>query len=120
MTEIEELPYFIVVTGSTREDFQDKLNYFAEDGYKLAKAGTKDNIDVGQYYYGVMYLDLGYRNVTNLADVKPQDVDKYLDNGWEIASTSISTRFVRMIKRGNRGDTGAEGEGASATIGVAD
>jgi len=51
-------------------------------------------------YIALMVLDVGnYDGVTNIADVPTGDTQRYLDNGWEIASASISTKFVRMIKR---------------------
>jgi hypothetical protein len=34
-----------------------------------------------------------------LKDVAPEEVDRHLAEGWEIASTSISTKFVRMVLR---------------------
>ena len=77
------------------------VNEWSEKGYKLHSVDPwiSEYGHTNGWHY-VMYLDKGnYDNVTNLADVSPQDVDRYLANGWEIASTSISTKFVRMIKR---------------------
>lgn len=79
----------------------DQVNEYTELNYKLHSREQIIN-DYGHKcgWSYLMYLDTGnYDNVTNLADVSPQDVDLYLLNGWEIAATSISTKFVRMIKR---------------------
>jgi hypothetical protein len=39
-----------------------------------------------------MKLDAGsYEGVTTLKDVAPEEVDRHLAEGWEIASASIST-----------------------------
>ena len=95
----------MVIEGSTREDTQTKINSFAEDGYRVhsytyATYYYPDEGILEHKYTALMYLDIGnYEGVTNLADITPQDVDLYLSQGWEIASTSISTKFVRMIKR---------------------
>lgn len=77
----------------------DQVNEYAELGYKLHTV-INGNVDGVPYVEYFMYLDKGaYEDVKHLADVTPQDVDTYLANGWEITSTSISTKFVRMIKR---------------------
>lgn len=105
-----EYPQFIVIDRNKTDEQQLVLNTFAEEGYKLHSITPHEGIGRTNWRI-VMYLDVGYKNVTNLADVKPQDVDLYLINGWEIASTSISTKFVRMILREGRGvtETGSEG-----------
>ena len=78
-----------------------EVNEYAELGYKVISVEpwiSEYGHTAGWHY--VMKLEKGsYEDVTNLADVSPNDVDQYLENGWEIASTSISTKFVRMIKR---------------------
>jgi hypothetical protein len=40
-----------------------------------------------------------YADVTGLRDVALEDVDAHIVEGWEIASWSLSTKFVRMVKR---------------------
>ena len=38
-----------------------------------------------------------YEGITNLADVKPYDVDEYLSKGWIVVDTWKD--FVRMVKK---------------------
>lgn len=48
-----------------------------------------------------MYLDKNYKNVVEVYDA-PQSVANELlaeKSGWEVASTSVSARFYRMVKR---------------------
>ena len=94
----EKLPNYETYEAVDTVTLYGWLNAKANQGYKLHTVGHRHDQRLG--YYAVMYLDKGnYEDVTNLADVSPSDVDQYLENGWEIASTSISTKFVRMIKR---------------------
>ena len=101
----EKQPQYIMLEGSTREDIQTKINSFAEDGYRVhsytyATYHYPDEGILEDKYTALLYLDVGnYDGVTNIADVPTGDTQRYLDNGWEIASASISTKFVRMIKR---------------------
>lgn len=72
-------------------DFLDRVNTLTDLGYQL-KSGSFD--------YAWLYLPIEkYHDVTNLKDVPSDDVDSYLADGWEIASASISTKFIRMVKR---------------------
>lgn len=77
------------------------VNEYSEKGYRLHSVVPwlhESGFTAEQHFF--MYLDTGnYDDVTNLADVVPTDVDTYLANGWKITSTSLSTKFVRMIKR---------------------
>ena len=94
----EKLPNYETYEAVDQIALYGWLNSKARQGYKLHTVGWRQ--DQRLAYYAIMYLDKGsYEDVTNLADVSPSDVDQYLANGWEIASTSISTKFVRMIKR---------------------
>lgn len=74
--------------------FEDRLNNLAEFGYEIYQ--VRDEFIVMQL------KEPGandYSNVTNLKDVPPAEVDQHIADGWEITSTSISTKFVRMVKR---------------------
>ena len=91
----EKLPNYKTFIRNDELQLFKELNHKSKQGYKLHSV-----IPTGGGILAIMYLDKGnYEDVTNLADVAPPDVDQYLANGWEIASTSISTKFVRMIKR---------------------
>lgn len=87
---------------TTETDFEGQLNALSQQGYSLAfwdyrMAKEQGETDV---YHGVLKLDAGsYEGVTALRDVAPEEVDQYLAQGWEIASCSISTKFIRMINR---------------------
>lgn len=83
----------------------DEVNKYAELGYRLHSLTIHQinypdsgSSNIKRY---IMYLDKGnYEDITHLTDVAPRDVDLYLSRGWEITSTSLSTKFVRMIHRG--------------------
>jgi len=73
--------------------YAEKINALADVNYKV------HTIDIDQGV-ALMVLDVGnYEGVTNLKDVASIEVDDYLAQGWEIASASISTKFVRMVRR---------------------
>ena len=83
---------------------QNAVNEFDALGYKVK--GYYPNFESsavdgsGPIWYASLELDNGgYENVTNLRDVPPEEVDSHIIQGWEIASASISTKFVRMVKR---------------------
>ena len=50
------------------------------------------------FYAIVKLAEDSYEGVTNLRDVAPELVDECLRNNWRIASSSISTKFVRMVR----------------------
>ena len=96
------MPKYRIVWSSKEDDVEQKMNALAEVGYILASFNyvAGDNQDLNDVYHAVMKLDEGsYEGVTNLRDVSPELVDDALASGWEIASSSISTKFVRMIRR---------------------
>ena len=99
----EKQPKYLVIQGSSRTDFQDKLTMFSEDGYRVHSYTYVENAlgEGEEMWTAILYLDIGnYEGVTNIADIPTAEAQRYLDAGWEIASASISTKFVRMIKRG--------------------
>ena len=85
--------------------FETMLEDATKLGYKVHTFTTQ--FEPGEYqgtgwrrYTALMVLDVGnYEGVTNIADVPTNEAQRYLEAGWEIASASISTKFVRMIKR---------------------
>ena len=81
----------------TYQTWEAQLNKLYEVGYEIFPNGIQDDFII------IHLKELGqndYSNVTNLKDVPPSEVDDYIADGWEITSTSISTKFVRMVKRG--------------------
>lgn len=89
-------PRYRIISGFEDVDkFETSVNALAESGYAVSLL----NVDAGKLS-AILKLDTGnYENVTNLKDVDPLEVDKHISEGWEIASCSISTKFVRMVKR---------------------
>ena len=90
MSQEEKLNKIITLSNKT------EANEYAEKGYRL-HTYSEMMIDGSWSQSFVMTLDLKYEDVVNIADVPTQDAKLYLDQGWEIASASISTKFVRMI-----------------------
>ena len=100
------LPKRRLVDEVRAEVFEMKVNALSDAGYTMEAFAISPGYsgqDVGESYpsfTAVMKLDMSnYEGVTNLRDVFPEAVDDALAAGWEIASASISTKFVRMIKR---------------------
>ena len=106
----EKLPKYFVIQ-KLRDDidsmtfFETMLSDAVKQGYKVHTFTTQ--YEEGEHqgtgytrYIALMMLDVGnYDGVTNIADVPTSEAQRYLEAGWEIASASISTKFVRMIKR---------------------
>jgi len=82
---------------------QDAMNHFYELGYELYGQPERRPMKPGEstdtWFFVMRVQGSGYENVTNLKDVPPVEVDHHLAEGWDIASASISTKFVRMVKR---------------------
>ena len=79
---------------------KDEANVYADQGYRLH---TYSEIMVdGSYSQSfVMVLESGYSDVTRVADASVDEANGLLamNTGWEIASTSVSSKFYRMVKR---------------------
>ena len=72
-------------------EWEQRMSALADAGYRLVF------IDGNRAF--MEYRGNDYSNVTNLKDVPPHEVDQHIADGWEITSTSISTKFIRMVKR---------------------
>ena len=86
-----------IIIVSTKAD----ANLYADQGYRLhTYQAMRVNEGIYQEFY-VMVLESGYSDVTRVADAPEQLANDLLalDDGWEIASTSVSSKFYRMIKR---------------------
>ena len=86
--------YRIISGFSNADKFELNVNILAEQGYTVSHFSTENST-----LSAIMKLDIGYQDVVNLKDVDPLEVDKHISEGWEICSTSISTKFIRMIRR---------------------
>lgn len=73
------------------EEWEQRIDALEGSGYRLVF------VDGNRAF--MEYRGNDYSNVTNLKDVPPDEVDQYIADGWEITSTSISTKFIRMVKR---------------------
>lgn len=101
MTEVK-LPKYRVIHTENRDEFEMKLNTLADEGYILASFNPvhePTNMDETAFYAVVKIDEGNYENVIALKDVAPELVTDALSAGWEITSTSLSTKFVRMIRR---------------------
>ena len=105
MTE-QKLKKYLVLRRVGFLAIQEAVNEFVELGYEARSlypnfdSSTLNKMsEFEQVWYAFIELKSGYENVTNLKDVPPEEVDSHITQGWEIASASISTKFVRMIKR---------------------
>lgn len=106
MSETEK--YKIVSAWATHIDtLNTKIEALSDQGYRIHTFNTEHVTDpetgMGEDRYSVLMslneLDSKYLGVVNLEDVPPSDVDRRLADGWIIASASISTKFVRMVKK---------------------
>jgi len=95
-----ELKKYRVVYRPEGVDVDDPLGSFLQKINALADVGYR--VHTFDHDYALMsFQENQYAGVTNLRDAIPAEVDRYLSLGWEIASASISTKFVRMVKRSN-------------------
>ena len=83
---MSEQPKYIFCSTTTKE-----LNEQAQLGYRV------HTID---FSFGTALMalksDSKYENITNLIDVAPHEVDKYLAKGWIVTETW--SKNVRMVK----------------------
>lgn len=96
MTELTKPRYRVLQGFKDFEEFERRINIASDLGYTAVFAGTNGEGGL----WALMKIENGnYQDVTNLKDVEPTEVDGYIAEGWEITSTSISTKFIRMVKR---------------------
>ena len=100
----EKLPKGLILRRVGYLSLQEAINEHYEKGYKVRSVYPNfESYEVekgSSIWYAFIELDTGgYENVTNLKDVPSDEVDSHIVQGWEIASASISTKFVRMVKR---------------------
>lgn len=97
MTEplILETKNKIIILNSKKE-----ANEYADQGYRL-HTYSEIVIDGSYSQSFVMVLESGYSDVTRVADATVEEANGLLamNTGWEIASTSVSSKFYRMVKR---------------------
>jgi len=97
MTEVK-LPKYRVVSAQTESTFEAKINALADVGYTFK--AFMESEDLHELIAIMSIAENDYSNVESLRDVAPELVDDAIHKGgYEIASCSISTKFVRMVRR---------------------
>ena len=103
---MSELDKYLILENDSLYMLNQEMNNAVSQGYKLNTFTIteiqEDECGRHPQYVAVMSLnelDSKYLGVINLEDVPPSDVDRHLADGWIIASASISTKFVRMVKK---------------------
>ena len=99
MAEGKLLKYRVVVAASP-EEFQEKLNLLSEEGYIIHDFHVTSFIDQPPDFYAVMKLgENDYSDVIQIKDVAPELATEAIANGLEPVSMSLSTKFIRMVRR---------------------
>ena len=99
MSEVKKLSKYRVVTAKDAEMFEHRMNALADEGYTFKCMNVSDHEDT-PFLIGVMVIgESDYSNVVSLRDVAPELVDDAIAGGFEIVSSSLSTKFVRMVRR---------------------
>jgi len=85
-----------------------RVNELIEEGYECLTMNVHTYHDdvaggvtsVNQYL--MILKDKGYSDVVEVRDAPQDDANKLLalNDGWVISSTSVSSKFYRMVKRG--------------------
>ena len=89
-----------VIAAYTEHELQVKMNLLADEGYILHQFTSQVEQEFKTAFYAVMKLgENDYSNVVALRDVVPELVDDAIASGWELVSTSLSTKFCRMVRR---------------------
>jgi len=105
----EQLKKYLVLRRVGFLAIQDAVNEFNALGYKVRsyypnfESTSEDGEPV---WYAAVELDLDYSDVTRVADAPEEEANRLLalKEGWEIASTSVSSKFYRMVKRSVKKD----------------
>lgn len=97
---MSELPKYRVVAAYTEHELQLKLNALAEQGYTLHQFTSQVEQEFKTAFYAVMKTsDNDYSNVVQIKDIIPELADEAINSGWEPVSMSLSTKFIRFVKR---------------------
>lgn len=96
MTEIK-LPKYRVVSAQTESTFEGKINALAEKGYTFK--AFMESEDMHMLVAVMSIAENDYSNVIAIKDVSPELANDALSAGWEPVSMSLSTKFIRMVRR---------------------
>jgi len=90
-------------TATTITELWKKTDRYVKKGYEILITLPLEKNEWGERFFRSMGLKgKDYSDVVRVADA-PQDEANMLlalGTGWEIASTSVSSKFYRMVKRG--------------------
>ena len=91
-----------VLTSYTRNGIEELINRFEAEGYKLhtinVTSGTVDGSPYNDFMAVMSLSNAGkYDDIESLYDVKPEDVNDFFKDGYEILETYA--KVVRMVKR---------------------
>lgn len=92
-----------VVESKDMMRFQEELNFLASEGYGLAFFRNDPQIDerevLRNHFTAIVKLkeDSKFDDISNLKDVLPEEVDKYLMEGWVV--TDSYSKNLRMVKK---------------------
>ena len=105
----EPLKKYLILERTGALSAMDALNNFYELGYKLKNIEREKEKHSDKFILTIELDTAGYDNVVEVRDAPQDEANKLLKlgEGWMIASTSISSKFYRMVKRDKPSDSGA-------------
>ena len=83
-----------------KADNLEEVNGFVELGYKIHTVipVTSEHGHTNGYYYVLsLSSEKAYDNITTLVDIRPDQVDEYLEDGWIVADSW--SKIIRMVKK---------------------
>ena len=102
----EKSPKGLILRRVGYLSLQEAINEHYEKGYKVRSVypnfESYEAEKGSSIWYAFIELDTGgYEDVTMVADAPEETANVLLakKEGWEIASTSVSSKFYRMVKR---------------------
>lgn len=94
----KEYAKYRVVYRPGMTDENDPMNEYLEKINALADMGYR--VHTFTHDYSLLSLHSNkFEGITNLKDVQPSEVDRYLLQGWEILDTY--SKIIRLVKRSN-------------------
>jgi len=101
----EKLPKGLILRRVGYLSLQEAINEHYEKGYKVRSVypnfESYEAEKGSSIWYAFIELDEDYGDVTEVADAPEPEANRLLalKKGWKVASTSVSAKFYRMIKR---------------------
>ncbi len=101
----EQLPRGLILRRVGYLALQEAINEYYNKGYKMRSIHPNfESYEAekgSSIWYAFVELDEDYGDVIEVADAPEAEANRLLalKRGWKVASTSVSARFYRMIKR---------------------